>query len=114
MAENLLSVKDLVIKAKVHHVGEKPFDVTLVDKVSFTLEKGKVLGLIGESGAGKSTIGLATLVYGRFGCTITDGEVILNNENVLDYQGSKLREHRGGRVAYVAQWRWYLLIRPTV
>ena len=103
MADNLLTVKDLVIKAKVHHVGEKPFDVTLVDKVSFTLEKGKVLGLIGESGAGKSTIGLATLVYGRFGCTITDGEVILNNENVLDYQGPRLREHRGGRVAYVAQ-----------
>ncbi len=103
MADNLLTVKNLVIKAKVHHMGEKPFDVTIVDKVSFTLKKGKVLGLIGESGAGKSTIGLATLVYGRFGCTITDGEVILHNENVLDYQGSRLREHRGGRVAYVAQ-----------
>lgn len=103
MPDNLLTVKDLVIKAKVHHVGEKPFDVTIVDKVSFTLEKGKVLGLIGESGAGKSTIGLATLVYGRFGCAITGGEVILNNEDVLKYHGPKLREHRGGKVSYVAQ-----------
>ncbi len=100
---NLLTVKDLVIKAQVHHPGEKPVAVTIVDKVSFTLEKGKVLGLIGESGAGKSTIGLAALAYGRFGCTITGGEIILHEQDILKFRGDKLRQHRGGQVSYVAQ-----------
>ena len=101
--ENLIQVKDLVIKAKVHRPGEKPFDITIVDKVSFNLKKGEVLGLIGESGAGKSTIGVAALNYARFGCRITDGEFLLKGEDILDYKGNRLREHRGGRVSYVAQ-----------
>ena len=103
MADNLITVKDLVIKAKVHRPGEKPFDVTIVDKVSFTLEKGEVLGLIGESGAGKSTIGVAALAYARYGCTITGGQFILNGQDVLEYIGNRLLQHRGGQVAYVAQ-----------
>ena len=43
--------------------------------VSLALEKGKVLGLIGECGAGKSTIGLSSMAYGRGGVRITGGEV---------------------------------------
>ena len=100
---DLIQVKDLVIKARVHRPGEKPFDITIVDKVSFDLAKGEVLGLIGESGAGKSTIGVAALNYARFGCRIDSGTFDLKGENVLNYKGDRLREHRGGRVAYVAQ-----------
>ncbi len=48
-----------------------------------TLQKGKVLGLIGESGAGKSTIGLSAMGYGRGGVRITGGEVILNGRDIL-------------------------------
>ena len=66
MAE-LLSVRDLRIEATSYPPGEAPRPVTLVDGVSFDLAKGRVLGLIGESGAGKSTIGLAALAYGRGG-----------------------------------------------
>lgn len=101
--EDLITVNDLVIKATVHRPGEKPFDVTIVDKVSFTLKKGEVLGLIGESGAGKSTIGVAALSYARYGCRIAGGQFLLHGENVLKYKGNKLRQHRGGQVSYVAQ-----------
>jgi peptide/nickel transport system ATP-binding protein len=99
----LLDVRNLRVKAMQHRAGEKPLELTLVDNVSFTLQKGKVLGLIGESGAGKSTIGLATLAYGRFGCAITAGQILLGNENILEFNNNKVRDLRGGRVAYVAQ-----------
>ena len=42
-----------------------------------------MLGLIGESGAGKSTIGLSALAYGRGGCRIIGGEVILDGRDIL-------------------------------
>jgi peptide/nickel transport system ATP-binding protein len=57
----LLDIRNLKIEARVFPPGETPRDVTIVDGVSLTLERGKVLGLIGESGAGKSTIGLSSM-----------------------------------------------------
>jgi peptide/nickel transport system ATP-binding protein len=83
MAEALLAVRDLRIEATVYPPGERPHDIVIVDGVSFNLEKGKVLGLIGESGAGKSTIGLAALAYGRGGVRITGGEVLLAGTDIL-------------------------------
>ncbi len=65
--DTLLKVRDLKIGATVYPPGEKPRDIEIVHGVSFDLEKGKVLGLIGESGAGKSTIGLSAMAYGRGG-----------------------------------------------
>ena len=71
--------------------------------VSFTLEKGKVLGLIGDSGAGKSPIGLATLGYGRGGVELTGGEVHVNGRDILAMSDRDLRKLRGPEVTYVAQ-----------
>ncbi|MBC8269979.1 MAG: ABC transporter ATP-binding protein, partial [Rhodospirillaceae bacterium] len=75
----------------------------LVDDVSFDLEKGKVLGLIGESGAGKSTIGLTTLGYARNGCHITGGEITVNGRDIRKISMGQLRQFRGEEVTYVAQ-----------
>ena len=63
----LLDIRNLRIEATVYPPGEPPKDITLVHGVSLTLNRGKVLGLIGESGAGKSTIGLSSMGYGRGG-----------------------------------------------
>jgi len=100
---NLLQVKDLKIGAHVVPPQGKPFDIEIVHGVSFDLEKGKVLGLIGESGAGKSTIGLSTLAYGRGGVEITGGQVILNGRDILQAGVSGLRKLRGHEVTYVSQ-----------
>ena len=102
MAE-LLEVRDLKIGATAYPPGEPPQDITIVHGVSFTLQKGRVLGLIGESGAGKSTIGLAALAYGRGGVRITGGEVRLDGEDILALGGRGIRDIRGRRVCYVAQ-----------
>ncbi|TPE51621.1 ABC transporter ATP-binding protein [Amaricoccus solimangrovi] len=102
MAE-LLSVRDLRIGAISHPPGEPPREVTLVEGVSFDLARGKVLGLIGESGAGKSTIGLATLAHGRGGVRITGGQVLLDGTDILSLGRRDVNRLRGARVCYVAQ-----------
>jgi len=102
-AKPLLDVRGLKIGATVYPPDAKPHDITIVDGVSFTLEKGKVLGLIGESGAGKSTIGLSALGYGRGGVRITGGEVFLNGRDILKGGMPVLRSLRGKEVCYVSQ-----------
>ncbi|MCI2394759.1 ABC transporter ATP-binding protein [Aliiroseovarius sediminis] len=103
MSDKLLTVRDLKIGARVYPPGEKPHDIEIVHGVSFELEKGKVLGLIGESGAGKSTIGLATMAYGRGGVEITGGEVWVNGREILGTRLRDLRKLRGTEVTYVSQ-----------
>ncbi len=99
----LLQVRNLEIGAMAYPPGERPHPIEIVKGVSFTLESGKVLGLIGESGAGKSTIGLSPLAYGRGGVTITGGEVLLDGVDILKLGKSGTRALRGARVCYVSQ-----------
>ena len=103
MSEVLLDIKGLRIEATSYPPGEKPRNITLVDGVSLTLEKGKVLGLIGESGAGKSTIGLSSMAYGRGGVRITGGEIWLKGRDIRQGDAGGLRALRGREVTYVAQ-----------
>ncbi|RWA79246.1 ABC transporter ATP-binding protein [Mesorhizobium sp.] len=99
----LLDIRNLRIEATVYPPGEAPKTIVLVHDVSLTLEKGKVLGLIGESGAGKSTIGLSSMGYGRGGVRITGGEVLLNGRDILKGGKEGFRKLRGREVCYVAQ-----------
>ena len=103
MSEPLLKVRDLKIGATVYPPGEKPHDIEIVHGVSFDLMPGKVLGLIGESGAGKSTIGLSSMAYGRGGVKITGGEVWINGRDILQSKLGDIRKLRGGEVTYVSQ-----------
>ncbi|MCC0076711.1 MAG: ABC transporter ATP-binding protein [Rhodobacter sp.] len=103
MADTLLDIRNLRIEATVYAPGEKPRNAVIVDDVSLSLERGKVMGLIGESGAGKSTIGLAALSYGRGGIRLTGGEVLLNGRQIRGASSATLRSLRGKEVTYVAQ-----------
>ena len=103
MSEPLLKVRGLKIGATVYPPDAKPHKIEIVHGVDFDLQKGKVLGLIGESGAGKSTIGLAALGYGRGGVELTGGEVWVNGRDILQVGIGDLRKLRGAEVTYVAQ-----------
>ncbi len=99
----LLEIKNLKIEATAYPPGEPPRHVTLVEDVSVSVEKGKVLGLIGESGAGKSTIGLSAMAYGRGGVRLTGGQILLNGREIRQAGPGALRALRGREVTYVAQ-----------
>ncbi len=103
MVEPLLDIKGLKIEATSYPPGEAPRNVTIVDGVSLTLEQGCVLGLIGESGAGKSTIGLSAMCYGRGGVRITGGVIKLAGRDIREASALGLRGLRGHEVTYVAQ-----------
>ncbi|WP_299623022.1 ABC transporter ATP-binding protein [uncultured Tateyamaria sp.] len=103
MTKPLLQVRGLKIGATVYPPGEKPHDIEIVHGVDFDVEAGKVLGLIGESGAGKSTIGLAAMAYGRGGVELTGGTVHVNGRDVLQSSVRDVRRLRGAEVTYVSQ-----------
>ena len=75
----------------------------IVHGVDVTLRRGEVLGLIGESGAGKSTIGIASMGYARPGCRITDGSIVFDGIDLRATSEEERRQIRGSRIAYVAQ-----------
>jgi peptide/nickel transport system ATP-binding protein len=105
MSDNdlLLKIDNLRVEATAYPPGEPPKNLVIVDDVSLALRKGRVLGLIGESGAGKSTIGLTALAYGRGGCRITGGSIWLKGRDIARLDHAGIRGVRGAEVAYVAQ-----------
>lgn len=82
---NLLEVKNLKKYFKTKHGM-----LHAVDDVSFNIEKGKTLGIVGESGCGKSTTGRAILRL----IEPTEGEVFFEGENILNYNSEKMRKMR--------------------
>src|SRR6056297_3276736 len=94
----LLEIKDL----RIEGYSDEEW-IEIVHGVDLTLHRGEVLGLIGESGAGKSTIGLAAMGYARGGGRISGGSVEFDGMELTTSSESDLRALRGSRIAYVAQ-----------
>ncbi len=99
MSEKLFEVKDLRISAR----NDEGVEIPIVKGVSFDVNKGEVVALIGESGSGKTTISLASLAYTKPGLEFSGGEALLNGEDVLSMAPLRQREIRGANVAYLAQ-----------
>ena len=75
----------------------------IIKGLDLTLDRGEVVGLIGESGAGKSTFGLASMCYTRGGCRIASGSIVFDGMELFGAPEAALRKIRGVRISYVAQ-----------
>ncbi len=94
----LLNIKDLQIQGYSNETW-----VDIIKGVDLTLHRGEVLGLIGESGAGKSTIGAAAMGYARDGTRISGGTIEFDGIELTTATKAEKRALRGSRIAYVAQ-----------
>jgi len=95
----LLEIKDLRIQGYSDETW-----VDIIKGVDLTLHRGEVMGLIGESGAGKSTIGAAAMGYARDGTRIVEGSSIeFDGMELTTASEADKRSLRGSRIAYVAQ-----------
>ena len=98
MTEQLLKIRGLKIEGKSDEVW-----IPIVNGIDLDLKKGEVLGLIGESGAGKSTVGLAAMGFTRDGCRISGGSVDFDGVDLVTASAAVKRNMLGKRIAYVAQ-----------
>ena len=78
-------------------------ETTIVKDVGFSIPRGEVLALIGESGSGKTTIALTLLGYARRGCRIAGGSIRIGGTSVLGLDAEGLYDLRGRKVSYIAQ-----------
>lgn len=97
--DNLLDIRNLSVRFKT----QKNM-VTAVDDMSFTIPKGKTVGLVGESGSGKSVTSLAIMgLIPRPPGIIDSGEIVFNGQNLLELKEKQLRLIRGNRISMIFQ-----------
>lgn len=99
MTDTILSVKDLCVSFDTE-IGL----LNVLDHVSFKLRKGKTLGLVGESGCGKSVTSMSIMrLLPQPAGRITKGVIKYNNMDIIKLGGPLLREIRGNRIAMIFQ-----------
>lgn len=98
-AEALLEVDELVMTYAVKG-GTK---VSAIDNVSFSLRQGEALGIVGESGCGKTSVALSLMRLLPENAVVERGEIRLNGTNILDLDDSAMRSVRWADISMVFQ-----------
>lgn len=94
----MLQVKNLAV-----HFPSRRGTVKAVNDVTFSLEAGEILGLVGESGCGKSMTLLALMGLVPYPGQTVAGEIQFQGQNLLELSGNELRRIRGRRIAMIFQ-----------
>src|SRR3954463_15774493 len=94
----MLEVKDLIVQFKT-----KAGTFNAVKGISFKIDKGEVLGIVGESGSGKSVTSLAIMRLLDASVSVINGEVLLDDTNLLQLKEKEMRAIRGNRIGMIFQ-----------
>ena len=94
--KTLLEVRDLT---KTFPSGKGK--IKALDGVSFSVSEGETLGVVGESGCGKTMSAMSILNLIPKTARITSGEIIYNGENLLDKTQEQMREIRGSKISLI-------------
>lgn len=94
----VLSVRDLTVEIPTRHGVLKP-----VDNVSYDIAPGEILGVVGESGAGKSMAGNAVIGLLNRPAHIASGEILLTGKRIDNLSRTQLRKIRGKQIGMVFQ-----------
>ena len=99
--------QDVLLKVdslRTEFFSSKKSSVTAVDKVSFEIYKGEILGLVGESGCGKSVTSLSIMrLLKDTPGKVTHGKVVLDGIDLLTASDAEIRNIRGGRMSMIFQ-----------
>ena len=95
--------REAVLKVHGLRIVLDPSCVDIDDEVSLQIHRGEVLGLVGESASGKTTVGTSLLNYQRRGAKIEAGRIEIDGQDVLSMSTEALRKIRGGAISYVPQ-----------
>ncbi|WP_295313734.1 ABC transporter ATP-binding protein [Roseobacter sp.] len=98
MKEAVLSIRDLTVEIPTRHGILRP-----VDGVSYDIAPGEVLGVVGESGAGKSMAGNAVIGLLTPPAHIAGGEIVVNGQRIDQLTGEAMRRLRGKQIGMVFQ-----------
>ncbi|EKN70647.1 oligopeptide/dipeptide ABC transporter ATPase subunit [Neobacillus bataviensis LMG 21833] len=97
--QHLLEVKELKT-----HFNTESGRVTAVDGISFHLERGEILGVVGESGCGKSVTSQSILrLFDEKHTVKYDGEILYKGQNLLNLPNSKMQQIRGNDISMIFQ-----------
>ncbi|MCA9656756.1 MAG: ABC transporter ATP-binding protein, partial [Myxococcales bacterium] len=94
----LLEVENLVVS-----FGTDAGPLRAVDGVSFSIDKGKTLCLVGESGCGKSTVALGVMRYLGKNGRIVGGKIKFKGRDMAEMSEEELRSLRGSEIAMIYQ-----------
>ena len=94
----ILQVKDLKT-----YFFDRTGKVPAVDGVDFTIRKGETLGIVGESGCGKSVTSMSILKLLPPEGKVVDGEIIFKGENIVNYSAEQMEKIRGKEIAMIFQ-----------
>ncbi len=95
---HLLEIHNLEVKFAL-----RSGDITAIDDVSFTLDQGERIGLVGESGAGKSVTGFSIINLISKPGFISNGSIWFEGKNISNYSDAQMREIRGNRISMIFQ-----------
>ncbi len=94
--------EDIKIENLKVYFNTKEGDVKAVDGIDLTFKRGNIIGIVGETGSGKSVLGLSILGLLARNSKV-EGNILYNNKNLLTLKNQELRKIRGKEIALIPQ-----------